>query len=78
MGFYPSWYVFLTSSGGEAPTGLLSCLTKCCLMDFSVRRYGGLNEDGPHRLRYLNVWFPVDGTAWKGLNGAPLLETVFH
>lgn len=36
-----------------------------------------MNENGPHRLRYLNVWFLVGGTAWEGLDGMALLEKVF-
>ena len=28
---------------------------------------GGLNEDGPHRLKCLSAWSPVGGTNWKGL-----------
>jgi hypothetical protein len=29
--------------------------------------YGGLNKNVPHRLIYLNVKFPVNGTVWDGL-----------
>lgn len=31
----------------------------------------GLNENGPHRLIYLNIWFSV---GWKELGGLALLE----
>lgn len=31
-----------------------------------------------HRLRYLNVWFPVDGAVWGGLGGETLLEEACH
>ena len=26
---------------------------------------GGLNENDPHKLSYLNTLFPVDGTVWE-------------
>lgn len=39
---------------------------------------GGLNENGPYRLIYLNVWFLVSGTVWEGLGGVTLLEVVCH
>jgi hypothetical protein len=28
---------------------------------------GNLNDKSPHRLIYLSIWSPDDGTAWKGL-----------
>jgi hypothetical protein len=34
-----------------------------------------LNENGSHRLRYLNVWFPASGV-WEGLG--VVLEEVRH
>ena len=27
--------------------------------------FDGLNENAPHRLLYLNAWFPVCGTVWE-------------
>ena len=30
---------------------------------------GGLDENAPLRLMYLNSWFPVGGTVWEGLGG---------
>lgn len=27
---------------------------------------GGLNENGPYRLIYLNVWLLLSGTVWEG------------
>lgn len=32
----------------------------------------GLNENGPQRLIYLNVCFPVGGIVWEGLGGMSL------
>jgi hypothetical protein len=37
-----------------------------------------LNENGPRRLIYLNIWSPVVGTVWKGLGSAAILEEVCH
>lgn len=39
---------------------------------------GGLNENDPHQLIYLNACSPVSGTAWEGLGGVVLLEKVCH
>ena len=39
---------------------------------------GGLNENGPNELRYLNTWYPVGGTVWEGLEGVFLLEEMRH
>ena len=30
-----------------------------------VGYFDGLNENGPHRLLYLNAWYPVGGTVWE-------------
>ena len=38
-----------------------------------IRECGGLSENGPHRLMYLNIWFSIGGTAWEGLVGVALL-----
>lgn len=35
---------------------------------------GGLNENGPLRLTYLNVWSPVGGTVWEGSGRVVFLE----
>lgn len=35
---------------------------------------GALNESHPHRLVYLNVWFPVGRTVWEGFEGMALFE----
>ena len=35
------------------------------LHPFLHRRCGGLNENGPHRLVYLNIWLSVDGLFGK-------------
>jgi hypothetical protein len=40
--------------------------------------YGSLNENGHHRLIYLNTWCLVGRTAWEGLEGVALLEKVSH
>ena len=39
---------------------------------------GILNENGSHRLIYLNVWSPVGGPVWEGLGGVALLKEVCH
>jgi hypothetical protein len=36
------------------------------------------NENGRHRLIYLNAWFSVGRTIRKGLGGVALLEEVCH
>lgn len=41
-----------------------------------VPRYG-LNENVPHRLMYLNVLSPVDGTTWEGSGSVTLLEEIY-
>lgn len=33
-----------------------------------------LNENGPRRLIYLNIWSPVVGTIWGGLGSVAILE----
>lgn len=33
---------------------------------------GGLNENGLHRLIYLNTWSPSYGTIWERLRGVAL------
>ena len=33
---------------------------------------GGLNENAPHRLRYLNTQSPVGDTVWDSLGGVAL------
>lgn len=33
---------------------------------------GGLNENAPHRLRYLNTQSPVGDTVWDSLRGVAL------
>ena len=38
----------------------------------------GLNENGPHRLIYLNAWLRVGRTVWEGIGGVALLEEVCH
>ena len=40
--------------------------------------YGGLNENGPHRLIYLKVEPLVNKFVWEGLGGVVLLEKVCH
>ena len=42
----------------------------CLVTTFS--QYAGLNENGPHRLIYLNAWSPVGGIVRKGLEGVPV------
>jgi hypothetical protein len=37
-----------------------------------------LNEDGSHRLIYLNTWSSVGGVVWEGLGGMALLEEMRH
>ena len=32
----------------------------------------------PHRLVYLNAWFPAGRTVWEGLGGVALLKEVCH
>lgn len=39
---------------------------------------GGLTENDPNKLIYLNPWYPVDGTVWEGLEGVFLLEEMHH
>ena len=39
---------------------------------------GGLNDSGPHRLKYLDVWSLLGGTIWEGLWSVALLEEVCH
>jgi hypothetical protein len=38
--------------------------------------YDVLNENGPCRLIYLNVWSLVSGTLWEGLEGLASLKYV--
>lgn len=33
-----------------------------------------LNKNDPHRLLYLNAWFPVSGTVWEGIGDVESLE----
>lgn len=40
---------------------IVSCMTQYAC--------DGLNENGLHRIIYLDVWFPVDGTVWEGVGG---------
>jgi hypothetical protein len=37
-----------------------------------------LNESSPSKILYLNIWYPVGWTAWKGLEDEALLEKVCH
>lgn len=37
----------------------------------------GLNENGLHWLKYLDIWSPVGGTIWEGSGEMPLSEEVF-
>lgn len=39
-------------------------------------RCGGLHENHPQRLTYLNTCSPVGGTAWEGLGGMALVKDV--
>ena len=56
-----------------------SRLSKCPQIWRKVlRRCGGLNENCPQRLMYLNTWSPVGGNIWEGLGGVVLLEEVCH
>jgi hypothetical protein len=34
-----------------------------------MQEYGGLTENGPHRLLCLNAWSPLNGIVWVGLGG---------
>ena len=43
------------------------------LLKFVVAR-GGLNENGPQRLKYLDIWSAVGRTVWKQLVCIALLE----
>lgn len=43
---------------------------------FGVNVCGSLNENGSHRLLYLNAWFTVGGTIWEGLKSVALLDDV--
>lgn len=38
----------------------------------------GLNENGPHRLPYLNTWSPTGCATWGGLGGVALPEEVWQ
>lgn len=40
--------------------------------------YGGLNENCPHVLIYLNAWSPVGGSIWERLGGVASLEEVCY
>lgn len=35
---------------------------------------GGLNENDPNELIYLNTWYPGGGTVWEGLEGVDLVR----
>lgn len=37
---------------------------------------GGLNNNAPHRLTYMNTWYPVSKAIWHGLGSVTLLEEV--
>jgi hypothetical protein len=39
---------------------------------------GGLNENGPHRLRYLNFWSAIGATVGEGIGSVALLKGVCH
>lgn len=39
---------------------------------------GGLNENAPHRLRFLNTQSPIGDTVWDSLGGVALLKDVCH
>ena len=43
-----------------------------------IRECGGLSENGPHRLMYLNTWSSIGGTVWEGLVGVALLEEMYY
>ena len=47
-------------------------------MGIDFNRCGGLNENSPHRLIYLNTWSPVGRTVLEGLESMALLEEVCH
>lgn len=42
------------------------------------RTCGGLNENEPNRLLYLNIWSPVSRTVWERLGNGALLNDVCH
>lgn len=43
-----------------------------------VSRHADLNENPPLWLTYLNVWSPVVGTVWEGLEGVAFEKKVSH
>lgn len=41
---------------------MVYCTIRMLQCDLEIHsKCGGLSEDGPHRLLYLNVWFPAGG-----------------
>lgn len=45
-----------------APSGWRCAAGSMCSQFSVLRGCGGLNENGPHRLVYVNVWATADGT----------------
>lgn len=38
------------------------------------QKYGGLDENSPHRFKWLNAWQRVGGTIWERLGSVTLME----
>lgn len=57
----------VSSTTREAPLPLLQQL----ITDYTT--FGGLGENGPHRLICFHAWFPLGVTVSEGLGGMALL-----
>lgn len=68
------------NSGGQPRNGKSLCYFGG-LWGFSDQHFlwkCGLNENGPDWFIYVNVWSPVDKTAWEGLGSVALWEKRCH
>jgi hypothetical protein len=65
--FIPMWWKKLTVIHSYYKKNAL-----ICLKDTHIHS-GGLNDNGPHRIMFLNAWSPICGTDWEGLGGCMAL-----
>lgn len=64
----------LTRAGSPGFNSNRFCRRKERLSLPSQHGHGGLNENGPHRLRSLNTWPPVGGAIWGRIRTVTLLK----
>lgn len=73
----PPWPVVnVYTPTGKGGGGLWSCPSST--NGLLMRVCGGLNEDSPWRLLYLNTWSHVGRTVWEELGGVALLGENFE